>query len=109
VGFGWYVQLAGAGNEIVGTIGGLLLGLTWLWLVSVVLLLGAEINDIIARRSGVVSEPGDLTTRIFRAGRRRILSRRHRHADRAPDQDTDQNPDPTHRPADDPAIMTERR
>jgi membrane protein len=55
-GFGWYVRFGGSGNEIVGAAGTLLLGLTWLWAVCVVLLIGGELNEILARRAGVVSE-----------------------------------------------------
>lgn len=77
IGFGWYVQLAGTGNQVVGTLGGLLLGFTWLWLVSLVLLLGAEINGLIARRRDVVRAPGRITREIIIAGRTRISSRRH--------------------------------
>ncbi len=54
-GFGWYVRIAGSGNEIVGAAGTLLLGLTWLWAVCAVLLVGGELNEILARRAGVVS------------------------------------------------------
>lgn len=77
IGFGWYVQIAGTGNQIVGTIGGLLLGFTWLWLVSLVLLLGAEINGVIAHRHDVVRAPGRITREMIIAGRTRIRSRRH--------------------------------
>lgn len=86
-GFGLYVQLAGSGNQIVGTIGGLLLGLTWLWLLCVVVLIGAEINGVIARRRDVVRKPGVITGHIVRAGRSRIRPRRHNRPD--PDLDTD--------------------
>lgn len=56
VGFGWYVSIAGNGNEIVGLVGALLLGMTWLWLVCLMLLIGGELNEIVARRAGVVRE-----------------------------------------------------
>lgn len=55
-GFGWYVRFAATGNEIVGATGALLLGLTWLWLVCLVLLMGGEVNEIIAGRAGVIEE-----------------------------------------------------
>lgn len=80
IGFGWYVQIAGTGNQIVGTLGGVLLGFTWLWLVSVVLLLGAEINGVVARRRDVVRAPGVITGRLVQVGRttsRHVRSRRH--------------------------------
>lgn len=58
LGFGWYVQLVGTGggNDVLGAIGGVLLGLTWMWAACVVLLIGGELNQIIAERHGVISE-----------------------------------------------------
>lgn len=55
-GYGWYVQLAGGGNQLVGIVGALLLGMTWFWLVCLVLLIGGELNEIIADRAGVISQ-----------------------------------------------------
>ena len=55
VGYGWYIQLAGGGNQAVGLTGALLLGMTWVWLVCLVLLIGGELNEILASRAGVVS------------------------------------------------------
>ena len=60
LGFGWYVRIAGSGNELVGAAGAALLGLTWVWLACVVLLIGAELNEIIASRAGVVQAPAPL-------------------------------------------------
>jgi len=57
VGFGWYVRLAGSGNELVGAAGTALLGLTWLWAACLVFLLGAELNEIIADRAGAIGAP----------------------------------------------------
>ncbi|MEO1059222.1 MAG: YihY/virulence factor BrkB family protein [Actinomycetota bacterium] len=54
VGYGAYIQVAGSGNSAVGIVGALLLGLTWMWLAVVVLLIGAEINGILAERAGVI-------------------------------------------------------
>ena len=56
VGFGWYVRIAATGNEIVGAMGAILLGLTWLWLVCLILLLGGEVNEIIARDADVIRQ-----------------------------------------------------
>ena len=53
-GYGLYIEFAGSGNSAVGVVGALLLGLTWMWLAVVVLLVGAEINGIIAERAGVI-------------------------------------------------------
>ena len=58
VGYGTYIQLAGTGNSAVGVVGGLLLGLTWMWLAVVVLLIGGEINALLAHRAGVARRRG---------------------------------------------------
>ena len=59
VGFGFYVRVASSGNEIVGAAGTALLALTWLWLVCLVFLIGAELNQILAERAGVIDAPRD--------------------------------------------------
>ena len=74
IGFGFYVRVAVSGNEIVGAAGTALLALTWLWLVCLVLLVGAELNEILAARAGVVSAPRDLGVDV----RGRIAARRRR-------------------------------
>jgi membrane protein len=58
IGFGWYVRLlGGAGtNDVLGAAGALLLALTWLWGACTVLLIGGEINEMLASRAGVVSD-----------------------------------------------------
>jgi membrane protein len=56
VGYGWYIELAGGGNQVVGVAGALLLGMTWVWLVCLVLLVGGELNQILAARAGVIDE-----------------------------------------------------
>ena len=56
-GFAIYVRLAGNGNQVQGTVGAVLLALTLLYLLSVVMLVGAEVNDVITRRAGVVQQP----------------------------------------------------
>jgi membrane protein len=63
--FGWYVRLIGGdGNEVLGAAGALLLGLTWLWAVCVVLLIGAEVNEIRASSAGVIQESRTVLGRI---------------------------------------------
>jgi membrane protein len=74
VGFGYYVRIAASGNEIVGAAGTALLALTWLWLVCLVFLIGAELNEILAARAGVVSAPRELGIDV----RSRIAARRRR-------------------------------
>lgn len=59
IGFGWYVRIAGSGNEIVGAAGAALLGLTWLWAACLVFLVGAELNEIIADRADAIRAPRD--------------------------------------------------
>ena len=62
-GFAVYVRIAPSGNEIQTSVGAILLALTLMYLLSVVLLLGAELNDVLARRAGVVQLPPPVTTR----------------------------------------------
>lgn len=65
-GFTWYVRLADQGNQVQTTIGAVLLALTLLYALSVILLLGAEVNDVIARRAGVVEAPATPVADRFR-------------------------------------------
>jgi membrane protein len=57
LGFGYYIRIATSGNSIVGAAGTALLALTWLWLACLVFLIGAELNQILAERAGVVTAP----------------------------------------------------
>lgn len=78
-GFGFYVRVAATGNEIVGAAGAALLALTWLWLACLVFLIGAELNQILAERAGVVDAPRefgiDVSTRVKRVIRTRLGKR----------------------------------
>ena len=57
LGFGTYLGLASRGaNAIFGFLGGALSLLFWLYLMAMGLLLGAEVNSIIAPRRGVIFE-----------------------------------------------------
>jgi membrane protein len=71
VGYGWYIQLAGGGNQAVGIAGALLLGMTWVWIVCLILLVGAELNEILADRAGVISENSSTLARVAREQLRR--------------------------------------
>jgi membrane protein len=46
--FGLYLQHAGSYEATYGTLGGAIIFLTWLWLSNITMLLGAEINDVLA-------------------------------------------------------------
>ena len=76
IGFSSYLQLASGGvNAIFGLLGGAISLLFWLYLLAMGLLLGAEINSVIARRLGVLIDaperPG-LDSRIWIWVRRRF-------------------------------------
>ena len=79
LGFGMYVRFASSGNEIVGAAGTALLALTWLWLVCLVFLIGAELNQILAERAGVIDAPRefgiDVSGRVRREWNRRRSGR----------------------------------
>ena len=58
LGFGRYLKVVSSGsNAVFGLLGGALSLLFWIYLMSIGLLLGAEINAILARRSGIDIEP----------------------------------------------------
>lgn len=62
-GFGIYSRLIDQGNQVQTSVGAVLLALTLMYLLGLVLLIGAEINDVIARRSGVVEPVTSVRTR----------------------------------------------
>lgn len=53
-GFALYVNAASTANGVLGITGALLAAFTLVYLMSMALLIGAEINEILARRAGVV-------------------------------------------------------
>jgi membrane protein len=61
--FAIYVRSTAGANELRTTVGTVLLALTLLYLLCVILLVGAEINDVIAKRSGVIEELPPVTDR----------------------------------------------
>lgn len=67
-----YVRVSSEFNEVQSSVGAVLLALTLLYLLSVVLVLGAEVNDVIARRSGVVEAVAPVQERARRL-RERLL------------------------------------
>ncbi len=56
-GFAFYVRVSDQGNQVQTTVGAVLLGLTLMYLLSIVMLVGAELNDVLSRRAGVAQQP----------------------------------------------------
>ena len=86
-GFALYVRMSGSGNEVQTGVGAILLALSLMYLLSIVLLVGAELNDVISRRAGVVQQPGSVSARARRVRDRVRTWRRER--------DDAVDPDPT--------------
>ena len=78
IGYGWYIQLAGGGNTVLGIAGALLLGMTWFWIVCLILLVGGELNEIIARRAGVVADSRRIMPNIDPVAELKAALRRNR-------------------------------
>ena len=55
--FALYVRFAGSANEVQTGVGAILLALSLVYVLSLVLVVGAEVNDVLARRAGVVQQP----------------------------------------------------
>ncbi len=69
--FALYVQIwPASGNQVQTSVGAVLLALTLMYVLNVVLLVGAETNDILARRAGVVEEVPHIVERARRLLRR---------------------------------------
>ncbi|SLN29955.1 hypothetical protein ROJ8625_01338 [Roseivivax jejudonensis] len=58
IGFSIYVQNFGSYNETYGTLGGVIILLTWLWLSAFIVLLGAEFNAEIEHNTSVDTTVG---------------------------------------------------
>ena len=72
VGFRTYLDVAGGSNVVIGAVGGVLTAVLWIYLMAIVLLLGAELNDALAwrnswRRSDAAE--GDAAGTVDRAAR----------------------------------------
>jgi membrane protein len=50
--FALYVRVSSSGNQVTSALGTIVLGLMLLYALSVLLLLGAELNDVLTRRAG---------------------------------------------------------
>ena len=60
VGFGAYLRLAAAANQVLGALGGGLILLVWLYLLALAVLVGGELNAVLlARSSGRGPVPAD--------------------------------------------------
>lgn len=68
--FALYVRVSASGNEVQTSVGAVLLALSLMYLLSIVLLVGAQLNDVIARRGGVIRQVAPVTTRARTLGRR---------------------------------------
>jgi membrane protein len=66
-GFAFYVRISEQGNQVQSVVGAVLLGLTLMYLLSNVMLVGAELNDVLSRRAGVVQQPVSYRERLSRA------------------------------------------
>lgn len=65
--FALYVRLAERGNQVQSGVGAILLALTLMHLLGIVLLVGAELNDVLARRAGIVEPSPSVKDRARRA------------------------------------------
>ncbi len=74
-GFAFYVRASGQGNAVQTGVGAVLLALSLMYVLSIVLLIGAELNDVLARRAGVVRQAPSVTERA-RALREQVATRR---------------------------------
>ena len=61
----------GRATSVQTGVGAILLALSLMYVLSVVLLVGAELNDVLARRAGVVRQPPSVTARA-RSWRRQL-------------------------------------
>ncbi len=62
--FAVYVRLTDNSNQVQSTVGALLLAITLLYVFSLVMLIGAEVNDVLTRRAGVAQAPTAIKDRF---------------------------------------------
>ena len=72
--FALYVRFAGGANQVQSSVGVILLALTLIYALSLILVMGAEVNDVISRRAGVVQTPRTIRDHAD-ALRRRVVER----------------------------------
>jgi membrane protein len=70
LGFGYYVRLTSADQDVLGALGAFILALTWVWLAAQVLLIGAAVNSILGDRWKINREKRswNLNERLSRTG-----------------------------------------
>lgn len=70
VGFGYYVRLTSADNDVLGALGAFILALTWVWLAAQALLIGAAVNSQLGDRLKInrAKRSWKLNERLFRTG-----------------------------------------
>ncbi len=66
MGFAVYVEASSGANDVLGVTGAALAAFTLVYLLSLSLLVGAEINDVIARRAGVVQQAPSVPRSVTR-------------------------------------------
>lgn len=57
VGLRIYLRFGGSSNVLIGSLGSVLVVMIWMYLVAIGLLVGAELNAVLARRAGVEQVP----------------------------------------------------
>lgn len=73
-----YLRFGGSENLLIGSLGAVLVVMIWLYLLAIGLLLGAELNAELARRSGAPREARSALEFATIADRARVLARRAR-------------------------------
>jgi membrane protein len=58
LGFSLYLRVAAGANRVLGTLGGGLIGVLWLYLLALILLVGGELNAVLRRAREPVAPPG---------------------------------------------------
>lgn len=64
-GFALYVRAASGANGVLGLTGAAIAAFSLVYLMSLALLVGAEINEIISRRAGVIQQAGAVPRRVL--------------------------------------------
>ncbi len=71
-----YIHFGGSSNLLIGSLGAVLVVMIWLYLLAIGLLIGAELNAVLADRAGVARTPRTELEFASIAGRARKLARR---------------------------------